>query len=1262
MSGQMSTELAPFSVLIARPPLLATLDRRLVHNPHMTTRHIGAVTLALLQVRIVGDFFYFVHGTSWNLHARLNTGQSLREYNGLSVDLHRPNEYEKLSISLISSLPNEQDFAINVCTLLSNEGKHTLKLEKNKTILHFLLAHAAVFSHSSLRVLFAEHYGKVRGHSNSRFWEDVLSEPDFQRLTDEARFNVKSADGVVNKLFNNNHNKDYVQCIKRLTVEAEDKELFCLGRTLGTQDYIGQRWNNLHQVGWDMLGNVASEVTVQCPLIDDILNLTTRGLMSEDRAVILAALEILNKLGQNESNEEILLRFLDHSVYERVLSFLTLHDIMLLVYTLECLNSISSLGEKACNSIIRVRGALDTLVSLITVEAQSYGPRACIQMRVVETVTGGTVTQPTQSSTVSSTMGVTPQPPPPPPPPPPVPTQPTTITVLPPNVSSQTSTTMLTPTALQPAPSAPPVRVQNNSNNNNSNTSASHATQQVAQENEQFALAWLRNTFELNPAGKIEQAELYKQYITYCAKIGRRGVIAPLHFPRCVRSVFGGSVGPKSASGEASQHYEGIQLRVKPIIAQAMSQSHLASSNSVQPTTPSPILKAQLSAPPKPTPPATAAPKALIGGGGSPPSGDQGTTSLIKTLLATKVTDQHQLQDQVTQRQQRLLLQQQSPSTSASPNSLGNNNVLADKVPVATNITSAAITIHSNKSAIAGRLNGIRASLSETGSFEIKSENSNESENIVTSTVVENHVSRPPPLAPLSNTSRISNKTNLTSMAMEETDSTGNSIASSSGIRDNYSATGGEEGENSMSSLDGFLINGVPNSLDVDDTTSKDSTPKSMMLADLLEKNLEKNEPPVLNGSLRIGEKGLELIQGKEERAINTNGSVDVNLNGTSGTVVIGVDQNLDLPKESLKRPAEDDREGENGAKKLHMNGDIKQEPPEEGNVSSTAANLYAALAADTLEDEPIEDVPTQPPVLVTPTQPRQILVTAAAAGQLTQRVVVGGQHYVVAQPQTALVQGQTQTVLVAQTAQQQGTGAKTIIILQPQGVAGNTTQKVIVQRLQSPPPPPLLPTSTSTTSPIRPSTPPKPPPTPPLVQSPKPQPVKVAKPAPISSSVQNVNVLNSHANSSNSANHLHSVPMPVIPAPCATPVCVTSTSPTPNICSKEVKPLPKIPSEQGHFLCEWRGCMRNFKSGNEVYMHACEAHCPQGSQEIQCLWERCDAMKRKRFSLMTHLYDRHCNADLVIHHVELVPPNTDLEAVNIQFGYRCGSMIERPQ
>lgn len=59
---------------------------------------------------------------------------------------------------------------------------------------------------------------------------------------------------------------------------------------------------------------------------------------------------------------------------------------MLLVYTLECIYSLTTLGEKACNSIVDIRGVVDTLVSMVTIEAHSLGPHACIQMKVVETI------------------------------------------------------------------------------------------------------------------------------------------------------------------------------------------------------------------------------------------------------------------------------------------------------------------------------------------------------------------------------------------------------------------------------------------------------------------------------------------------------------------------------------------------------------------------------------------------------------------------------------------------------------------------------------------------------------------------------------------------------------------------------------------------------------------------------------------------------------------------------------------------------------
>lgn len=52
--------------------------------------------------------------------------------------------------------------------------------------------------------------------------------------------------------------------------------------------------------------------------------------------------------------------------------------------------------------------------------------------------------------------------------------------------------------------------------------------------------------------------------------------------------------------------------------------------------------------------------------------------------------------------------------------------------------------------------------------------------------------------------------------------------------------------------------------------------------------------------------------------------------------------------------------------------------------------------------------------------------------------------------------------------------------------------------------------------------------------------------------------------------------------------------------------------------------------------MHVCESHCPQGSEEITCQWDRCDNMKRKRFSLMTHLYDKHCNTEVIMRKLQL--------------------------
>lgn len=58
------------------------------------------------------------------------------------------------------------------------------------------------------------------------------------------------------------------------------------------------------------------------------------------------------------------------------------------------------------------------------------------------------------------------------------------------------------------------------------------------QENEHFAQAWLRSSYEPLPSSDnsaCDAAEVYRQYLACCTKLGRKGVIAPAHFPRLVR-------------------------------------------------------------------------------------------------------------------------------------------------------------------------------------------------------------------------------------------------------------------------------------------------------------------------------------------------------------------------------------------------------------------------------------------------------------------------------------------------------------------------------------------------------------------------------------------------------------------------------------------------------------------------------------------------------------------------------------------------------
>ncbi|GAB0095532.1 AT-rich interactive domain-containing protein 2 [Sergentomyia squamirostris] len=1000
-----------------------------------------------------------------------------RAQHKMSTDLYRSSEYDKLFLSLMSPLPNEQDFAINVCTLMSNEGKHTLKIEKCPKLIDVLLAHAGLFQHYTTREIFTEYYSKVRKHSLQNFWNDCLQdksqilELSFDDYFTSPDDKLTRASEILSR--NLNRRQPNQQDAERMEEDVDDGGRDCslevaemsflsLGRGLGTHEYIGQRitqistiirnlsfiednvpvlarnrtlvrflvmsanirWSNLHHMGLDILGNLALELELSDPSTDDLtrclLSTITEGLESQDRGIIISCLEVLYKLCQKSSNEDHLHKCLDKKVYRQVCLYLCLNDIMLLLYTLECIYALSLLGERSCNAIIQVRGIVDTLVSLVTVEAQSYGADGCILMRVVETVPGNmhhtsalASHQIINSSSIINTpaniithsSGTTHQ----------------SLTTynphegqklaMPPLIANSTGSgtsspikaviqPQVTPNAISiPVGGSSPKIIPSNPSNvasasvttnavapnivgtsldasnslqNSTPVSAKHAQQQLIQENEQFALAWLRATFEPAPNNttRIEQQELYKMYITASSKLGRRGVVSPVHFPRCVRSVFGGSVGPVPLKMDHVQsdtpqfYYEGIRIRAKPlpvvhkgIVVSSMQKqliNHQHPENHVivvsgsqsqishQMTNANSAIVKPLTNATQSTVVVASSTSTIVSSVQQQPSTTQASSSLIKSLLANKVTttvnDQsagssvspcliapnvnlHQVAQRQHLQKQKELAQQKQTGNGTLTTTVINQGLNATMTPIKTNLTVRATNLISSPMI-----------MEKKSTMEIDHN------------AVGNNWDPVPPLAPLSGIQNqrpvIMNASAATVAKIDDdSDSTGNNSVASSITSINQN-TFPDDTENSVTSFEGVLVQNNQSSVcsTEDDNSSKDSLKReashvvsaNKMLADLLEK--KSLEPPIFSansggGSEKNLKRKLDSNDANSEECSSPPKKASTEMNAKENNEVITIDSNEEEDETTPVAP------------------------------SANAAKLFAELAASALEDEDLEEV-----------------------------------------------------------------------------------------------------------------------------------------------------------------------------------------------------------------------------------------------------------------------------------------------------------------
>ncbi|MEQ2192251.1 AT-rich interactive domain-containing protein 2, partial [Xenoophorus captivus] len=171
----------------------------------------------------------------------------LRQSYGLSTDFIQPCDYNKLVLSLLSALPNEVDFAVNVCTLLSNESKHAMQLDKDPKLVTLLLAHAGVFDdYQIVEMTAADPVGL------ECFCNHTANSICFLTVLERGGTGDMEAQRVL----------QIAVILRNLSFEEANVKLLAANRTCLRFLLLCAHCNliSLRQLGLDTLGNVAAEV------------------------------------------------------------------------------------------------------------------------------------------------------------------------------------------------------------------------------------------------------------------------------------------------------------------------------------------------------------------------------------------------------------------------------------------------------------------------------------------------------------------------------------------------------------------------------------------------------------------------------------------------------------------------------------------------------------------------------------------------------------------------------------------------------------------------------------------------------------------------------------------------------------------------------------------------------------------------------------------------------------------------------------------
>uniref|UniRef100_A0A8C0JBX7 AT-rich interaction domain 2 n=3 Tax=Chelonoidis abingdonii TaxID=106734 RepID=A0A8C0JBX7_CHEAB len=470
------------------------------------------------------------------------------------MDFNSPNDYNKLVLSLLSGLPNEVDFAINVCTLLSNESKHVMQLEKDPKIVTLLLANAGVFDDTlgSFSTVFGDEWKEKTDRDFVKFWKDIVEDNEVRDLISDRNKSqdVPSEEWIWESLFhpprklgiNDIEGQRVLQIaviLRNLSFEEGNVKLLAANRTCLRFLLLSahSHFISLRQLGLDTLGNIAAELLldpVDFKTTHLMFHTVTKCLMARDRFLKMRGMEILGNLCKAEDNGVLICEYVDQESYKEIICHLTLPDVLLVISALEVLYMLTEMGEVACTKIAKVDKSIDTLVCLVSMDIQTFGPDALTAVKLIE-----------HQSSSHQVSEIRPQ--------------------VVEHVSSQAHTTAV-PASRAAQHVAPPPGI-------------------VEIDSEKFACQWLNAHFEVNSDCSVSRAEMYSEYLSTCSKLARGGILTSTGFYKCLRTVFPNHtvkrVEDPNNNGQAHIHVVGVKRRAIPLPIQMYYQQQPTSSTPV---------------------------------------------------------------------------------------------------------------------------------------------------------------------------------------------------------------------------------------------------------------------------------------------------------------------------------------------------------------------------------------------------------------------------------------------------------------------------------------------------------------------------------------------------------------------------------------------------------------------------------------------------------------------------------------------------------